>query len=206
MRSERIPLFLLEVVLFPGTPLPLHIFEPRYKLMIRRCLENRGEFGVVLAEGKRMAPIGCTAEIIKTVKEYEDGRMDILTLGQAAYRIRGVFEDEPYLEGSVEYLAEEAGETASEMPARLWTVFEQCYALVYARGPKSLERNAAASFAFHLASELPLDLEYKQELLETRGEAQRQSSLLERLEKWLPQLTYLDRLRRRAGGNGHGLR
>jgi len=49
MGAERIPLFPLEVVLFPGTPLPLHIFEPRYKLMIQRCLENDSEFGVVLA-------------------------------------------------------------------------------------------------------------------------------------------------------------
>jgi Lon protease-like protein len=206
MRPERIPLFPLELVLFPGTPLPLHIFEPRYKLMVRRCLEERREFGVILARSAGIAAVGCTAEIIKVAKKYEDGRMDILTFGQTAYRVKEVFEDQPYLEGAVEYLEDHSSEGRTETRQRLLALYEKCHTLVYGRAPQSLHVNAGVSFAFQIASELPLDLDYKQELLELRVESERQSSLLERLDQWLPQLSHLDRMRKKAGGNGHGLR
>ena len=78
-------LFPLDVVLFPGAPLPLHIFEPRYKEMIGECLKNKTEFGMVrtIAEedSVRLADYGCTAEIIHVLKTYPDGRMDIFVCG-----------------------------------------------------------------------------------------------------------------------------
>src|ERR1700685_3016257 len=65
-----IPLFPLDVVLFPGAPLPLHIFEPRYKEMIGECLAQHLHFGVIRAAEKGLADVGCTAEIVTVVKEY----------------------------------------------------------------------------------------------------------------------------------------
>lgn len=206
MGTERIPLFPLEVVLFPGTPLPLHIFEPRYKLMVGRCLEKRTVFGVILSRSQGIASVGCTAEIIKLVKKYEDGRMDILAMGQSAYRVVEVFEDQPCLEAAVEYLEEGPVPCRAETQQKLWQLFEQCHVLVYGRAPESREASAGPSITFHIASELPLDLEYKQELLELRSESERQTRLLERLQQWLPELTHLERVRGKAGGNGHGLR
>ncbi|HTK94779.1 MAG TPA: LON peptidase substrate-binding domain-containing protein, partial [Terriglobales bacterium] len=74
-----LPLFPLEVVLFPGIPLPLHIFEPRYKEMIGEALRDRTEFGVVRVDQQgAVANVGCTATILDVVKQYDDGRMDIL--------------------------------------------------------------------------------------------------------------------------------
>ncbi|HZZ15900.1 MAG TPA: LON peptidase substrate-binding domain-containing protein, partial [Candidatus Sulfotelmatobacter sp.] len=73
-----IPLFPLDVVLFPGVPLPLHIFEPRYKEMIAECLAQHKTFGVVRALEEGLAEVGCTAEIITVVKEYSDGRLDLV--------------------------------------------------------------------------------------------------------------------------------
>lgn len=206
MSAERIPLFPLEVVLFPGIPLPLHIFEPRYKLMVRRCLDNRSEFGVILARADGIAPVGCSAEVIKVVKQYEDGRMDILTIGQNAYRVVEVFQEQPYLEAAVEYLDEETSSPRAETRKRLFELYQRCHALIYGRAPQSPEANPECSVAFQIANELPLDLDCKQELLELRAEAERQSRLLERLDKWLPQLAHLERTRAKAGGNGHGLR
>ncbi len=205
MGDERIPLFPLEVVLFPGTPLPLHIFEPRYKLMIQRCLDKQSEFGVILARSEGIAPVGCTAEIIKVVKKYPDGRMDILTIGQAAYRVLEVFNDQPYLEGAVEYLDDDASPAGAQTQQRLLQLYERCQALIYGRAPQSPEISNECSVSFQVAGELPLDLEYKQELLEIRAEAERQRRLLERLNAWLPQLTRLEHMRAKAGGNGHGL-
>ncbi len=206
MGAERIPLFPLEIVLFPGTPLSLHIFEPRYKLMIRRCVENDSEFGVILARSDGTASVGCTADIVKVVKEYADGRMDILTMGQTTFRVLEVFNDQPYLEGAVEYLDEDPSPACTEIEQRLLKLYEQCHGLIYGRAPQSPEVNAECSVSFQIASDLPLDLDCKQELLEIRAESERQSRLLERLNKWLPQLAHLKRMRAKAGGNGHGFR
>ena len=104
MRPERIPLFPLNVVLLPGAPLPLHIFEPRYRQMVKDCLEEKSEFGMLLAMPKGVARVGCTAEIVEVVKRYPDGRMDILTVGRAPFRVVELFEENPLLEGHVDYL------------------------------------------------------------------------------------------------------
>jgi ATP-dependent Lon protease len=203
-RPARIPLFPLDVVLFPGIPLPLHIFEERYRLLVRECLEHRQEFGVVLMRGDGVAAVGCTAAILQVVKRYPDGRMDILTVGRAPFFMSDVFDDKPYLEATVEYLEDEPlSEGTASRP--LLTLFEKCYAALRGQAPRLEGAPLGVSLTFLLASELPLDLEYKQELLELRSEAERQESLRERMEKWLPELERLERTKRRAGGNGHGL-
>ena len=69
MDELLIPLFPLEVVLFPGQPLPLHIFEDRYKEMIGECLESKSEFGVVLAQENSIGSVGCTADITNVTKK-----------------------------------------------------------------------------------------------------------------------------------------
>src|ERR1700690_26990 len=98
-KPDRIPLFPLDVVLLPTMPLPLHIFEPRYKTMIRHCLTEKLEFGMVAARNQSVAKIGCTAAIQRIVKEYPDGRLDILTEGSAVFRVTEVLEEKEYYEG-----------------------------------------------------------------------------------------------------------
>ena len=82
MQEELLPLFPLQVVLFPRTTLPLHIFEERYKQMVADVMRGKAEFGVVLAGEKGIVNTGCTASIEKVVKTYPDGRMDLLTVGR----------------------------------------------------------------------------------------------------------------------------
>lgn len=203
-KAERIPLFPLEVVLFPGTPLPLHIFEPRYKLLINRCLESQTEFGVILARSEGIASVGCTADIARVLKKYPDGRMDILTTGQAPYRVLEVLDEQPYLEGEIEYLEDTGRPGGPSTTEKLIGLYQQCHTLIYGRAPELPEPEPELSTAYRIAAELPLDLEYKQELLEMRAEAERQESLVQKMELWLPQLAHLHRMRKRAGGNGHG--
>lgn len=201
----RIPLFPLDLVLFPGMALPLHIFEPRYKLMIRRCLDEKVEFGVVLARSEGIAPVGCTAEILKVIKRYPDGRLDILTAGRRLYRVLAVFEGQPYLEASVEYRHDAPGSAGTALRKMLAALFEQCHELLYGRTPSPPDPEAPAPFSYQIAGELPLDLEFKQELIETESEEERERTLLERMQAWVPQLTQMDRVRRKGSGNGHGL-
>ena len=106
-RPTRIPLFPLDVVLLPAMPLPLHIFEPRYKTMIARCLDEKLEFGMILAANQAVATVGCTAEIVKKIRDYPDGRMDILTEGRPCSTSTELLDEKEYYEGLVEYLADE---------------------------------------------------------------------------------------------------
>ncbi|HUX51324.1 MAG TPA: LON peptidase substrate-binding domain-containing protein [Spirochaetia bacterium] len=105
--SNRIPLFPLPAVLMPGTPLPLHIFEERYRLLLRRCIDSGSEFGVVYQTDSEISRVGCSAQIIDVTGTYDDGRSDIMTHGKRRFRIVQVHDELPYLEGSVEYFDDE---------------------------------------------------------------------------------------------------
>src|SRR6476469_494249 len=103
MDDERLALFPLNTVLFPGMPLPLHIFEERYKLMIGRCIEENRPFGVVLIRsgpevGGPATPhvVGTTAEI-SGWKRLEDGRLNLIVMGTERFRIVEVVRQEPYM-------------------------------------------------------------------------------------------------------------
>src|SRR6267143_1284573 len=139
MRPERIPLFPLNVVLLPGAEMPLHIFEPRYRQMVKDCLEEKGEFGMLLALPKGVARVGCTAEIVEVVKRYEDGRMDIQTVGRAPFRVVELFNQNPLLEGQVDYLEDRDSPLNPRIQRELVELFEACHTLVYDDYPKKLE-------------------------------------------------------------------
>ena len=108
-----IPLFPLGVVLMPHTPLPLHIFEERYKIMIGECLSENKEFGVVYFDGGKIGKVGCTARIVEILKQFDNGEMDILTNGTHRFVIREMRDAKPYLEADVT-LFDDLPETESE--------------------------------------------------------------------------------------------
>src|SRR5712675_1107995 len=113
-----IPLFPLDVVLFPGTPLPLHIFEPRYKEMIGECLAQHQTFGVVRALEQGLAEVGCTAEILTVVKEYSDGRLDLVTEGRTRFKLLGVNQERSFLQAEVLLIDDEPGTSSQEEHSR----------------------------------------------------------------------------------------
>ena len=82
MQPVLLPLFPLQVVLLPGAELPLHIFEDRYKEMMREVIRDRLEFGVVLANEKGIVNTGCSATGDRVLRHYPDGRLDLLTRGR----------------------------------------------------------------------------------------------------------------------------
>jgi Lon protease-like protein len=205
MRPTRIPLFPLEVVLLPGMPLPLHIFEPRYRKMIGLCLAEKREFGMILAQEKELATVGCTAEVVQKLKEYDDGRMDILSEGRAVFRLSEVLDEEEYYEGIVEYLADEPDAPDAEKEKRLLEMFERVQKLMKGEARKAGERSGVP-LAYRLATQLPMDLPEKQRLLEMREEGARKEFLLAWMDETLPRLLRTQRVRQLAGGNGHGVK
>ena len=205
MRPERIPLFPLNVVLFPGEQLPLHIFEPRYRRMVLECLEAKSPFGMLLALPNGVVRVGCTAEIVDVVRKYEDGRMDILTVGREAFRILELFTDDPLLHGQIDYLEDHDSLPDPPRQKRLIEAYETCHTLLFSELPRNFEGIAPEHLAHAVAAALPLDLLWKQQILELRSEAERQERLLGYLREWAPHLQKAEALRQRAGGNGHGL-
>jgi len=108
-KKRILPLFPLpDVVLFPGSPLPLHIFEPRYRLMVNTIMASDKLFGVLLydPQSSQAASVGSTAEIIDCEK-LADGRMNIFTQGRKRFRVTKTIEDKPYLQGEIEWLEDE---------------------------------------------------------------------------------------------------
>jgi ATP-dependent Lon protease len=204
MQPARIPLFPLDIVLFPGQAMPLHIFEPRYREMTRHCLETLSAFGIVLAREGSLAQTGCTAMIVKILKKYEDGRSDILTAGQSAFRLLRTHDEKSYLEVDVEYFEEDFTEMDPAVSTRLVELCNQCHQILYGEDAPRFETDGGISLAYHVASELPVEVAIRQKLLEIRSEAQRQARLVAHLADWYPQLQNRDRVRGKAASNGHG--
>jgi Lon protease-like protein len=205
MRPTRIPLFPLEVVLFPGMPLPLHIFEQRYRIMVARCLDDKLEVGIILAAEAGLVTVGCTAEIVEKLKVYPDGRLDILCEGRVLFRAIEIVNDREYQEVIAEYLPEDVLPQDSEKEANLIERFQVCHALVFGQPWIVSSRDEEISLAFQMAARLPLELEIKQKLLELREESARRDFLLLKINELMPQLAQRQRMRQIAGGNGHGL-
>jgi ATP-dependent Lon protease len=206
MQPDRIALFPLNVVLFPGEPLPLHIFETRYRRMVRECLDGKVPFGMLLALSDGVAHVGCTAEILEVTKRYDDGRMDILTVGRQRFRIVDLFTDDPLLEGNVDYLVDVVDSPPDPGKRKeLIELYETCHTLLFSGMPKNIEESQPELISFAISSVLPIDLLWKQQILELRSEAERQERLLGYLREWAPHLQQVEILRDRTTGNGHGL-
>ena len=205
MRPERIPLFPLNVVLLPGANLPLHIFEPRYRQMVKDCLDQKSEFGMLLSMPKGVARVGCTAEIVEVVKLYPDGRMDILTVGRAPFRVVDLFDENPLLEGHVDYLEDLESPGSPRVRHQLVELYEACHTLIYDDYPKNLAGAPPEELSYLVAATLPLELLWKQQILELRSESARQERLVAYLREWAAHLQKSVALRQRVGGNGHGL-
>jgi ATP-dependent Lon protease len=205
MQPDRIPLFPLNVVLLPGEQLPLHIFEPRYRRMVRECLEQNSPFGMLLALQDGIVRVGCTAEIQLVTKRYDDGRMDILSVGRQPFRVLELFQDDPLLEGSVDYLEDKDATVDSRAQAELVDLYETCYTLVYAGLPRQLDSSLSTSLSFSIAASLPIDLVWKQRILELRSEEERQQRLARYLRESAMHLQKVGALRERSAGNGQGL-
>jgi ATP-dependent Lon protease len=205
MTTERIPLFPLTVVLFPGMTLPLHIFEQRYKRMMKAVIDDEVPFGVILSRDNGIATVGCTALVSRVARTYPDGRMDIITLGESAYRVRAVHKDKDYLEATVDMMAEDLQPGPAATAEELITLFTDCHLLLHGSPPGDIDINDQTDglLAYRIASELPLELETLQELLEMRVEAERRLRLISRLNQLLPQLIQIQQIRSKSAAS-HG--
>ena len=181
-RIEAVPLFPLNVVLFPGMPMPLHIFEPRYRTMIARCLAEQIEFGVVLIRegveaGGPAVPfdVGTMARIAQS-EEQEDGRYQIAIVGTRRFRILNLSGDQPYLTGDVQLIEPDygaegpEGDTVRHLADTVTALFAEYYRLTLALAEQWQERiglpGDPAALVDFVGSRLAAPAGIKQRLLE----------------------------------------
>jgi Lon protease-like protein len=201
----KIPLFPLDVVLFPGAPLPLHIFEPRYRELVGECLLQKSVFGVVRAQREGLAVIGCTASIVTVINRYSDGRLDILCEGTERFEIELLDNSRAFLQAEVDMLRDE-----EEFATRAQR--EECVALHFETlelvgeqsedAPRNLSIDLDRPLSFQLAAVLPADLSFKQNLLTLDSDLSRTECLLSFYNAILPKLRRGAQASRSAGGNG----
>ena len=201
--SGLVPLFPLDLVLLPGAPLPLHIFEPRYKEMVNECLKQKRPFGIVRTKEEGFVNVGCTAEIINVLKTYSDGRMNILAEGQKRFEVLQVNRERSFLQAEVFYLVDDDENDVplaveQEKAVRLHGEIMQ----LAGAQPEKTEMSAG-QLAYRLAGSLPFDPDFQQALLEMNSEADRVRAVISFFERILPVLQRNAVAKRRAGGNGH---
>ncbi|HEX5831400.1 MAG TPA: LON peptidase substrate-binding domain-containing protein, partial [Gemmatimonadaceae bacterium] len=215
--TRLLPLFPLPLVLFPGTPLPLHIFEPRYRRLLADCLAGDRQFGVLhRPDGAAEADlppghVGCIATV-NTVHALPDGRSNVLVDGTERFRLLHLADaaDVPYQVGEVEPyedIAEDATLLA-DVGARLRTVFERV-----ARAARTIADEGGdlpdlpedpALISFAIAAMIDLDADARQQLLASRSALERLRVLEQLLQDAIPGLDERARVHVRARGNGHG--
>jgi Lon protease-like protein len=199
-----IALFPLDVVLLPGAPMPLHIFEPRYKEMVNEALVENKPFGIVRAQENSIAEIGCVADVTEVVKKYEDGRMDIITEGTKRFQIVQLDQERDFLQGEVSYFDDEEERAAPKPEAdKLIELHGELLALAGAEA-SGIESDDP-QLSFHLAGSVPLDLDFKQSLLGMKSEGQRVAAMVEYYTMLVPRLKRTLFVKEKSKGNGHAL-
>lgn len=202
MPEEMLPLFPLETVLLPHCELRLHIFEERYKEMIAECLELRQEFGVVQARGGGLMRIGCTASIEDVLRRYEDGRMDIATVGRRRFALQEVLGGRSFLRGRAHFF-----DDFDEAPAGRDLVMEALAAwldLVKAKEAEAEPPDLDHPQLSFLLADLSPDLHFRQRLIEMQSERERLEAVRDHLRRQAEKERIRQAMEKVVRSNGHG--
>ncbi|MDQ3395443.1 MAG: LON peptidase substrate-binding domain-containing protein [Bacteroidota bacterium] len=198
--EKFLPLFPLNLVAFPNEALNLHIFEPRYKQLIKDVIATSQPFGVPSYVHKKIE-YGTEMEVIKIDKEYEDGRLDIMTLGRRVFKVEEYINPLPekqYAGGKVLFLEQDEITDYRVQTEMLHWVKKLYEALKLAdiQVPEELS-------SFEIAHKIGLSQEDEYELLQINNELDRQHFIINHLKKAVPMIQNIEKTKYRIQMNGH---
>ncbi len=200
--AEMLPIFPLNTVVFPEDPLNLHIFEPRYRQMMRDCETSGGNFGIPAFIDDKVQEIGMEIQVTEVVQRYDDGRLDIRTVGLRPFRMLSFQNPWPgklYAGGEVEWLSVDDTSSMSDKVLLLRQTAE-LYDLLGASLNITPEEQL---ISFKIGHKVGLSLRQEYALLTLETEQERIQFLLDHLSRNIPIVREMERTKQRIRMNGH---
>jgi Lon protease-like protein len=199
-----VPIFPLNIVVYPGEPLNLHIFEPRYIQLIKECIKENKQFGIPSVVEKTMEQYGTTMEVFELAKEFETGEMDIRTRGVSVFRVLEVVREIPdklYSGAIVDYPPNvlELGE--SDLSKLIMEEVQRFYQLINVE--KQFPVNKTSMISYEIAHFIGLSRAQEYELLSIFTEIQRLEYIRKHLKAIIPFAMELEKVKERIRMNGH---
>ena len=209
--SRLLPLFPLQLVVFPGNDVPLHIFEPRYREMVGEAEANGSEFGVILAktdaDGTGIVNVGCTVRVETVLQRYEDGRFDVMTRGERRFQVTSLNQEMAYLRGEVEFFSDDDWmPVEAELRDQAMNAFNELQRAMRELGESFQDDPPDADhpmLGFQLAQAVS-DLDFQSQILRTRSEAERLRQFTAYTADYIVKQQYIAKMKKTVPTNGFG--
>ncbi len=202
--TSFLPIFPLNIVVYPGEALNLHIFEDRYKQLINECFEQKKEFGIPVVINNEVRELGTKVKVLSIDKLYDDGKMDVKTQGISTFRVLEVIEDVPdklYQGAIISSIDTEHYDGFKSKMEVIMKEIEMFHKLLNIKKDYNVPLEEIT--AFHIAHHIGLSIEEEYDVLRMPKESQRQEYILRHLRKVLPTVHELKNLQQRIQLNGH---
>jgi len=203
---NKISLFPLNIVVFPSSKYPLHIFEERYKKMISRCLAERTGFGIVTKIENELSKIGCYVEIENIIQKFDNGEMDIAVEGKGRFLIKNMYtHPDKYLIAEISEYRDISSDVSPSLLIELQNSFERIIKKANFQLEETFWRNYEATEfkSYKLAEKSGLTLKQQQDLLTFREEDKRVTYLLDYYEDLEKQITESSTIRSLVMSDGY---
>jgi Lon protease-like protein len=201
--TNFIPIFPLGVVVYPGEPLNLHIFEPRYKQLIQECIDQKKAFGIPTVINTKLQDHGTLVEITEVSKVYDNGEMDIKTRGVRVFRILELIKEIPdkLYGGAIVNYPDNHDIGKPALMQKVMAGVHDLHRLLKVN--KEYIKNDAEMTSYDVAHHVGLSLQQEYELLALFEEKQRQEYLKRHLAKVIPTVAIMEQLKEKIKLNGH---
>lgn len=201
--TNFIPIFPLSIVVYPGESLNLHIFEPRYKQLIKECYEGNKPFGIPSVIDDRLQDYGTVVRIKEITKVDEKGEMDIKTEGEKVFRILEVIKEIPdkLYSGAIVNYPTNTERGSDEVMRRVVNSIKELYNLLKVQ--KDFKKEDAQLTTYDLAHHVGFSIKEEYEFLNLLHERQRQEYLKRHLSKIIPMVAEMENLKEKVKLNGH---
>lgn len=203
--TNFIPVFPLDIVVYPTEQLNLHIFEPRYKQLIKECIAEQKAFGIPVVIDKQVKEYGTSIEIVELVKEYDSGEMDIRAKGVDVFRVLEIVKSVPdrlYSGGIVSYPENDLTLDDTRTAQMILKEVERLFALLSLE-EKMPKVHDADVLSYRIAHFLGMSTEQEYELMQLFKETQRLEYIRKYMSNMLPMLEGLEKAKAKIKMNGH---
>lgn len=201
--THFLPLFPLQLVVYPGEKLNLHIFEPRYKQLIREVNHNNTTFGIPAFIEKQIMPIGTELRLLSIEKKYDNGELDIKTVGVGVFKTEEFYSIAPgklYPGADIQRLTTK-DDSDLILNEKILTKVEKLFEVLKMK--KKAPKSPSLFRIYDIAHYIGLNIEQEYALLTLPTELERQTFVFQHLEKLLPVVSNMEESKKRAQMNGH---